>query len=126
MQIIDASGAAAHLGRPFVFLRIEFPNQTAIGPFRIGVLEALHQRKSIGAAAKARGLSYRQTWIVMRYLNSIFDKPLVVTAKGRGGGVKLTRTGLRILSLFRASERLTNSAIARQVKELQKFRLGGS
>ncbi len=119
MQLDDDSGAAEVLGRPFVFLRIEFPNRTAIGPFRIGVLQALHERKSIAAAAKARGLTYRRTWVVLRYLNSIFDEPLVTTIKGYRGGVRLTQLGLKVLTLFRESERSTNRAIARQVRELE-------
>ncbi len=61
MQLSDQSGAAAILGKPYVFLRIEFPNQTAIGPFRMGVLEAVHNHPSIAAAAKARNLTYRRT-----------------------------------------------------------------
>ncbi len=77
MQLSDQSGAATILGKPYVFLRIEFPNRTAIGPFRMGVLEAVHNHRSIAAAAKARNLTYRRAWEVVRYLNSIFGEPLV-------------------------------------------------
>lgn len=123
MQLSDQSGAAAILGKPYVFLRIEFPNQTAIGPFRMGVLEAVHNHPSIAAAAKARNLTYRRTWEVIQYLNSMFEQPLVLSTKGRRGGVRLTKLGLRVLSLFRASERQTVAAISKQIRDLEKLQI---
>ncbi len=123
MQLSDQSGAAAVLGKPYVFLRIEFPNDTAIGPFRIGVLEAVHTERSIAAAAKARNLTYRRTWEVIRYLNAMFGEPLVLSMKGRRGGVRLTKLGTRVLGLFRDSERTTAAAIAKHIRDLEKLQI---
>ena len=123
MQLIDDSGAADVLGKPYIFLRIEFPNHTAIGPFRMGVLEAIHRCGSISEAAKARGVTYRMAWNVVKYLNAMFDAPLVLKKRGRRGGVLLTERGRAVLSLYRESERITGSAIAKQVGALEKLKL---
>ncbi len=104
--------------RPYIYLRIEFPNRMALGPNRVALLEAIHRHGSISAAAKARKVTYRRAWDDVQYLNEIFDKPLIEKMKGQKGGARLTKLGVDVLTLFRQAESATALAIVDKVNRL--------
>lgn len=91
-----------------ISLRIDFGTsaETRVGPGKIALLEAIVREKSISAAARGLGMSYRRAWLLVDAMNRLFHAPVVTTAKGgqQGGGAELTKTGLEVLETYRAIE----------------------
>jgi molybdate transport system regulatory protein len=77
-----------------------------VGSQRIALLEAVGQRRSIAAAAKAAGLSYKGAWDAVQALNNLFDRPLVAARAGgrHGGSADLTDEGVAVIAAFHAVE----------------------
>jgi len=46
-------------------LRIEFDEDRAIGPGKARLLELIQQHRSIAAAGRAMGMSYRRAWMLV-------------------------------------------------------------
>jgi len=82
----------------------------------IELLAALATRRSIVAAAKAVGLSYKAAWDAIDTLNNLADAPLVQrVAGGRGGGgTRLTAAGEELVAAFRRAQR-ENTAFQRRL-----------
>lgn len=80
--------------------------ETAMGPGKADLLEAIAREGSISAAGRALGMSYRRTWLLVDTMNRCWKEPLVETAAGgaRGGGARLTGLGQDILLHYRALE----------------------
>lgn len=70
----------------------------------MALLEQVERTRSITAAAKAIGLSYKAAWDAIEAMNNLADGPLVErTAGGKGGGgTHLTGRGARLVATFRA------------------------
>jgi molybdenum ABC transporter molybdate-binding protein len=66
------------------------------------VLMALERTKSISAAARLLGISYRHAWLLVEEASQRAGKPLVETAIGgkRGGGTQLTEYGRAAVTAF--------------------------
>jgi len=73
-------------------LRIEFDSERAIGPGKARLLELIERHRSIAAAGRAMGVSYRRAWLLVDELNRCFDEPIVQAQYGgrAGGGAALT------------------------------------
>ena len=78
-------------------MRVTSGETISVGPGKISLLEAIRETRSITAAAKSIGMSYRRAWILIDELNASLKKPAVRSAKGgeRGGGSELTEVGRR-------------------------------
>lgn len=78
--------------------------QAVLGPKDAALLEAIGQHRSITAAARAVGVSYRQAWNQVQAMNQAAGTPLVAAAPGgaRGGGAQLTDSGAEALRAFSA------------------------
>ena len=76
-------------------LRIEFDEERAIGPGKARLLELIQEHRSIAAAGRAMGMSYRRAWLLVDDLNHCFDEPVVLAQHGgrAGGGAALTPFG---------------------------------
>ena len=104
------SDTSAHsiLAAPAVKLRMRVMagDIIAIGPGKIELLEAINETKSIAAAAKSLGMSYRRAWLLVDSMNQSLSEPAVVTSTGgsHGGGTALTETGHLVISLYRRIE----------------------
>ncbi|MDR2334844.1 MAG: LysR family transcriptional regulator [Burkholderiaceae bacterium] len=87
-------------------MRVMVGDVIAIGPGKIDLLEAIDATKSIAAAAKSLGMSYRRAWMLVDGINHALTTPAVVTATGgaRGGGTELTETGRSAVALYRRIE----------------------
>ena len=104
-----------------LFLRIYFPDGRRIGPGKIELLEAIRAHRSILAAAKAIGMSYRRAWLLMDELGQMFEEPVIRTYPGRrGAGTEVTAFGERIIALYRASERQATKAAQPALDELTR------
>jgi molybdate transport system regulatory protein len=80
------------------------------------LLAALATRRSIVAAAKAVGLSYKAAWEAIDTLNNLAERPLVQRAAGGsgGGGTRLTVAGEELVAQFRRAQR-ENAAFQRRL-----------
>lgn len=87
----------------FLKIRIASGSETAMGPGKADLLEAIDNCGSISAAAKRMGMSYRRAWELVDVMNKCFDQPLVASASGghHGGGAQLTDFGRLILKSYR-------------------------
>lgn len=92
----------------------------AIGPGKIELLEAIEASKSIAAAAKSLGMSYRRAWLLVDELNRALNAPAVSTATGgvHGGGTELTETGRMVVALYRRIEQRALKACKADIDKL--------
>lgn len=103
------------MSKPAVRLRLDFGPAQGLGPGKVGLLEELQRLKSLSAAAKSLGMSYRRAWVLLQSMNSLFDEPLALTSKGGrggGGGVQVTACGRDVISAFRRAEQQASRAVA--------------
>jgi molybdenum ABC transporter molybdate-binding protein len=77
--------------------------QPVLGEGRAELLEAIGKRRSITAAARAVGMSYRKAWTLIREVNEAAGEPLVRAAVGgaQGGGAQLTERGYAAVEVYR-------------------------
>ncbi|MDE1145491.1 MAG: LysR family transcriptional regulator [Azospirillaceae bacterium] len=95
-------------------LRIDFGDHGAVGPGKIRLLEAIAEHRSISAAGRALGMSYRRAWQLVDALNQTFAQPSVTTqvGGGGGGGAALTDFGQELVAAYRAMEKAATDATA--------------
>jgi molybdate transport system regulatory protein len=95
-----------------------------IGPGKIALLEAIGATGSITAAAKQLGMSYRRAWMLVDEANRSLVRVAVKGAAGghRGGGSKLTPTGIELCRRYREIERQVEAAVARELWGLLRVR----
>ena len=88
--------------------------QGPVGHERIALLQVIAARRSIAAAAKIVGLSYRGAWDAVQALNNLFDRPLVRTWVGgqQGGHAEVTEDGLALIAAFGAAQQDLTQAFA--------------
>ena len=103
-------------------LRVMCGKEIALGPGRVELLELIRQTRSLRAAAERMDISYMRAWQLVQYTNRCFREPLVeVTRGGRaGGGAKLTKTGVRVLKLYRQMESQCHKAVRKTWSELER------
>ncbi|PZP34468.1 MAG: ModE family transcriptional regulator [Roseateles depolymerans] len=87
-------------------LRVNVGDASAIGPGKVELLEAIDRHRSISAAAKALGMSYRRAWLLIDEMNRLLKQPAITAAAGgsNGGGAELTDTGRQLVQLYRDIE----------------------
>jgi molybdate transport system regulatory protein len=82
---------------------LEWHGESLLGQGRLALLEALRDRGSISAAARALGVSYRAAWRWIDAMNRAAGTPLVTTSTGGrgGGGATLTAAGESVIEAAR-------------------------
>jgi molybdate transport system regulatory protein len=77
-----------------------------VGEARVRLLQAIAEKGSISAAARAEGLSYKGAWDAVQALNNLSPKPLVIAQPGgaSGGAATVTTAGMTLISAFRRIE----------------------
>jgi len=105
--------------RPRVYLE----DDVAIGPGKIDLLRQVDEKRSISAAARAMGMSYKRAWQLVDVLNRDFGAPVVTTATGGrgGGGAELTDLGRAIVGRYTALEERLNAAASTEVAALRRL-----
>jgi molybdenum ABC transporter molybdate-binding protein len=96
-------------------LWVERDGEPVLGKGRADLLDAIARTRSISAAARALGMSYRHAWKLVQEANAAAAAPLVTSAVGgaRGGGAALTAHGRMAVDIFRRLERdVRNDAAA--------------
>jgi molybdenum ABC transporter molybdate-binding protein len=82
---------------------VERAGRAVLGPGRLELLEEIGRCRSISAAARQVGVSYRHAWVLVQEVNQAAGEPLVVAASGGkgGGGACLTPRGRLAVAVFR-------------------------
>ncbi|MCX7628420.1 MAG: LysR family transcriptional regulator [Methylophilaceae bacterium] len=98
-------------------IHIPYGKESAMGPGKADLLEAIQRTGSISAAARDMGMSYRRAWDLVDTMNRCFIQPLVVTAAGgsHGGGAEVTDFGLDVLRRYRELEAKAHASVAAEV-----------
>jgi molybdate transport system regulatory protein len=116
------------LGNPAPFsidprLRINYGRRFAFGPGKAELLEHIERTGSISEAARAMGMSYMRAWTLVKSLDRGFAEPLVNKSRGGStrGGATLTKTGRRVLGLYREMESASQAAIHAAGKKLNRL-----
>jgi len=104
-------------------LRVDLGEAGAIGPGKIRLLELIGETGSISAAGRAMGMSYRQAWLLIDSLNSLFREPATATLSGgvRGGGADLTPFGRTLIRTYRDIEAAASKSVAGELASLAEF-----
>jgi molybdate transport system regulatory protein len=115
----SVSGQSAAIIRP----RIHLGEHLAIGPGKIDLLRAVGQARSISAAAKAMGMTYKRAWLLIDTLNRGFGRPVVEATTGGkgGGGARLTPLGEALVQRYAALETRINAAAGAELAALRSL-----
>lgn len=108
---------------PVIRFRIDFTEDSNVGPGKIQLLETIKASGSISQAARDIGMSYRRAWLLINSLNTSFQDPVVVSSTGGagGGGARLTEFGARLLDSYRALERDITELGQERLKDIAKL-----
>jgi molybdate transport system regulatory protein len=88
---------------------------------KIQILESIRDGGSISEAARGMKMSYGSARLFVDSMNSLFRKPVVDTPCGRGrGSATLTEFGAEVIDHYRAMERATRRAIAKDLASLER------
>jgi molybdate transport system regulatory protein len=106
---------------PAIRFRIDFAENSNVGPGKIALLEAIQTHGSLSAAARAMKLSYRRAWLLLDSLNRAFTEPVSVNSVGGsgGGGVQITPFGSLLINRYRDIEKRFNELGEESLKEIQ-------
>ena len=101
-------------------LRVTAGEAIFVGPGKVALLEAIRDTRSITAAAKSLGMSYRRAWLLVDELNRSLASAAVESAIGgeRGGGSELTALGLELIDVYRRIETTAARACAKDIARL--------
>lgn len=101
-------------GTGITHLRVTFSDKAYLGPGRADLLEAIAKTRSISAAGRQMGMSYKRAWGLVQALNEGFGVPLVATSRGgaQQGGAELTAFGQDCLARYRHMQAVAEDAIA--------------
>ncbi|MBY0396897.1 MAG: LysR family transcriptional regulator, partial [Thermoleophilia bacterium] len=66
-------------------LRIHLSEGDWMGPGKADLLQGIAETGSIAAAGRRMEMSYKRAWMLTEVMNAMFDKPLVVAARGGAG-----------------------------------------
>lgn len=104
-------------------VRISIGSATALGPGKVGLLEAIAAEGSISAAARAMGMSYRRAWMLVDTMNACFTGDLVRTNTGGkgGGGARVTALGHDVIARYHDMESKAAASIAEETKAFAKL-----
>jgi molybdate transport system regulatory protein len=89
-------------GAPRLWIKIYFGDRGQIGPGKIRLLRGIAEHRSIAAAARAMGMSYRRAWLLVDQMNQTFGAPVAATHTGGSahGGAELTPLGAEIVARY--------------------------
>ncbi len=100
--------------------RIYRGEEIALGPGKAELLRHISETGSISESARRMEMSYNRAWLLVRTMNRCFKEPLVSASRGgeTHGGAELTKTGKRVLALYRRMESKVATATQRPVGQI--------
>lgn len=104
-------------------MRIVFGPEAMLGPGKADLLERIRDTGSIAAAGRTMGMSYKRAWMLVETMNGTFTRPLVEGSRGgaKGGGARLTETGVQVLARYRQVEERARDATAEDLAALESL-----
>ena len=104
-------------------LRVVCGGDIALGPGKVELLALLVKTGSLNEAARRLDMSYMRAWTLVNTMNECFRDPVVVAERGgkNGGGMKVTETGRRALTLYQEMESAAIDSSAASWRRLQKL-----
>jgi molybdate transport system regulatory protein len=123
-QAIGQLIGTLHEGPSARFLHpVHLARTNAIGPGKADLLQAVDETGSIAEAARQLDMSYRRAWSLVRSLNGAFTDPLIETRKGGSarGSAALTKTGQKVLQLYRGMESAAAAAIIDDIADFRSL-----
>ncbi len=95
------------MAAPVVRFRIDFTENSSIGPGKISLLEAIRDTGSLSKGARDIGMSYRRAWLLVESLKQSFREPVTEASTGGkdGGGMLVTGFGDALIKSYRELER---------------------
>jgi len=111
---------AASMRNPVIRFRIDFAENSYVGPGKIDLLEAIRDCGSLSQAARNLGMSYRRAWLLINSFKQAFREPVTFATTGGkgGGGVSLTKFGEGLVASYRGLERDFAKLAARRLRLL--------
>jgi molybdate transport system regulatory protein len=106
---------------PLIRFRIDFAENSNLGPGKIALLEGIRQYGSVSEAGRQMGMSYRRAWLLLDGLNKTFDIPAAVASKGGkgGGGAEVTEFGILLIERYREIELKLNNVAGERLEEIR-------
>ncbi|MGO9946276.1 MAG: winged helix-turn-helix domain-containing protein [Steroidobacteraceae bacterium] len=106
---------------PLIRFRIDFAENSNLGPGKIALLEGIKKYGSLSEAARRMGMSYRRAWLLLDSINSSFDVPATVNSVGGhgGGGAEVTSFGVLLIERYRHVERKLNDVAGEFLEEIR-------
>jgi len=103
-----------------LWIKISFGDRGQVGPGKIRLLRRIAEHRSISAAARAEGMSYRRAWLLVDQMNRTFGRPVVHTHTGGNarGGAELTALGAEVVARY---QELLDQAQAESAGKLGDF-----
>jgi molybdate transport repressor ModE-like protein len=88
--------------KPMYKFWLESEDGYVFGQGSFELLKGIQEKGSLSGSAKARGMSYRYAWGIIKEIEKRIGKPILETHKGgkSGGGAKLTLTGRELLEIY--------------------------
>jgi molybdate transport system regulatory protein len=106
---------------PLIRFRIDFAENSNLGPGKIALLEGIRTHGSVSEAARRMGISYRRAWLLLDSLNKSFNMPATVNSVGGrgGGGAEITPFGILLIERYREVERKLDDVAGECLKEIR-------
>jgi molybdate transport system regulatory protein len=113
---------------PLIRFRVDFAENSNLGPGKIALLEGIKKYGSLSEAARRMGMSYRRAWLLLDSLNRSFDVPATVNNVGGhgGGGAEVTSFGVLLIERYRHVERKLNDIAGECLEEIRARAIRGS
>lgn len=104
-----------------VRFRLDFAENSNIGPGKVELLESIKIHGSVSKAARSMGISYRKAWLLLNSVNRSFTTPATVNSTGGhgGGGAEITPFGALLIERYREVERKLNAVASEHLKEIR-------
>jgi molybdate transport system regulatory protein len=106
---------------PLIRFRIDFAENSNLGPGKIALLEGIRTYGSLSEAARRMGISYRRAWLLLDSLNKSFNLPATVNSVGGrgGGGAEVTPFGALLIERYREVERKLSDVADECLEEIR-------
>lgn len=104
-------------------LRLVLGAISTLGPGKAELLEHIRDTGSISAAGRQMNMSYKRAWMLVETMNADFREVLVESTRGgaKGGGARLTDTGMAVLAHYRGLEDVLHRHGAAQLTALRNL-----
>src|SRR5579862_3004392 len=107
---------------PLIRFRIDFAENSNLGPGKIALLEGIRACGSLSEAARRMGISYRRAWLLIDSVRKSFNEPATINSPGgRGGGkAQITPFGVLLIERYREVEQKLNEVAGDRLDEIRR------